>query len=45
MARATIGSVKTLARLPISKRTSISLKHRPKNKHARKNFKRYRGQG
>jgi hypothetical protein len=27
------------------KRTSQGTRHKPKNRHARKNFKRYRGQG
>jgi hypothetical protein len=30
---------------PVSKRTSIGLQDRPKNKHSRKNWKAYRGQG
>lgn len=30
---------------PPPKRTSQGTDHKPKNKHARKNFKAYRGQG
>lgn len=37
--------VKTFIRLPIEKRTSQGIKHKPKGKHARKNWKPYRGQG
>jgi hypothetical protein len=29
----------------IKKRTSIGIKNRPKNKHKRKSWKKYRGQG
>lgn len=29
----------------VPKRTSQGVRNRPKNKHARKNWKRYRGQG
>lgn len=31
--------------LTVSKRTSQGRRHKPKGKHARKNWKRYRGQG
>jgi hypothetical protein len=30
---------------PVSKRTSIGIANKPKGKHARKNWKAYRGQG
>lgn len=32
-------------KLTVKKRTSQGLKHKPKSKHARKNWKAYRGQG
>lgn len=37
--------VKKLTRLRIKKRTSQGLHGKPKNKHARKGWKRYVGQG
>ena len=46
MARAAIGAGKKLKNF-FKKITSIgkSIRSRPKNKHKRKNFKKYRGQG
>jgi|TARA_A100001201_G_scaffold32304_1_gene34795 hypothetical protein len=46
MRRATIGAGKKLKNF-FKKVTSIgkSLRSRPKNKHKRRNFKKYRGQG
>ena len=46
MARAVVGAGKRL-RSFFKKITSIgkSIRSRPKNKHKRKNFKKYRGQG
>ena len=46
MARAVIGAGKSL-RSFFKKITSIgkSIRSRPKNKHKRRNFKKYRGQG
>jgi len=38
-------ATKTLRKAPISKRTSQGINNRPKNKHARKNWKAYRQQG
>lgn len=39
-----IGAV-LVRKLKILKRTSQGLQHKPKSKHARKNWKAYRGQG
>ena len=39
-------TIKVRARkTPVSKRTSQSIYVRPKNRHERKNWKKYRGQG
>ena len=38
------GNVQT-KKLTVAKRTSIGRNNRPKNKHARKGYKPYRGQG
>ncbi len=43
MARGLVKSNKT--GITVSKRTSQGLKHAPLNKHKRRSFKKYRGQG
>jgi len=40
-----LGTVIRKQLMTVGKRTSIGIKHKPKNKHARKNWKAYRGQG
>lgn len=42
---AAIGDKARLKKLPVPKRTSQGRDHRPKNKHKRRNWKAYRGQG
>jgi hypothetical protein len=40
-----IGVIVAHRKTPAEKRTSQGVDNRPKNKHTRKNWKRYRGQG
>jgi len=40
-----IGVATKLRKEPVVKRTSQGVDNKPKNKHSRKNWKRYRGQG